>query len=82
MTPAPTSEIAPGMKIADLAAFSARMPSANRATARPTMTVTVVPTNTQATLLKTVSRVPSVVNTVLKLSNPTNFLPLSSSRLR
>ena len=53
------------MKIADLAAFSPRIPSANLATDRPTIVVKIVPTNTQVMLLKTVSRVPVEVKTSL-----------------
>ena len=60
MMPAPTSEMAPGMKISDFADFSARMPSAKRAMVSPTINVTDVPTSTQVRLLTTVRRVPAV----------------------
>jgi len=81
MIPAPTNEMAIGMKISDLEIDSRRMRSSSRARVRPSAVDSSGAMMIHRAVLTSTWRLVSVVKIQMKLLNPTKFFPLASWKL-
>lgn len=82
MTPAPTNEIAIGIKMMDLKKDSKRTFSMTKAITKPRQTVIVVKTTNQSKLFLKIMRLFFSVRIFKKLSMPTKLVPYLSIRLK